>query len=83
MLSDDHDSERASAAASAAAESPVAPETSDVTEEHRLTEEQPSPLSESAIGSGRLAQQRTPKLLRKCQFIRLPKAANLMLINCS
>jgi serine/threonine protein kinase len=60
MLSDDHDSERASAAASAAAESPIAPETSDVTEEHRLTEEQPSPLSESAIGSGRLAQQRTP-----------------------
>ena len=60
MLSDDHDSELASAAASAAAESGVAPETSDVTEEHRLTEEQQSPLSESAIGSGRLAQQRTP-----------------------
>ena len=60
MLSDDHDPELASAAASAAAESGVAPETSDVTEEHRLTEEQQSPLSESAIGSGRLAQQRTP-----------------------
>jgi serine/threonine protein kinase len=66
MSSDDHDSGRASHAASADAESAaasenaVAPETSDVTEEHRLTEEQPSPLSESAIGSGRLAQQRTP-----------------------
>ncbi|HTI64723.1 MAG TPA: serine/threonine-protein kinase, partial [Gemmatimonadaceae bacterium] len=66
MSSDDHDSGRASHAASAGAESAaaseraVAPETSDVTEEHRLTEEQPSPLSESAIGSGRLAQQRTP-----------------------
>lgn len=60
MLSDDHDSDRASSAASAAAENPVAAETSDVTEEHRLTEEQPSPLSESAIGSGRLAQQSTP-----------------------
>ena len=60
MFSDDHDSERASAAASAAAENAAAPESTDVTEEHRLTEEQPSPLSESAIGSGRLAQQRTP-----------------------
>jgi serine/threonine-protein kinase len=60
MLSDDHDSELASTAASDAAENAAAPETSDVTEEHRLTEEQPSPLSESAIGSGRLAQQRTP-----------------------
>ena len=61
MLSDDHDSERPSSAASAAAaENSGASETSDVTEEHRLTEEQPSPLTESAIGSGRLAQQRTP-----------------------
>ena len=61
MLSNDHDSERPSSAASAAAaENSGASETSDVTEEHRLTEEQPSPLTESAIGSGRLAQQRTP-----------------------
>jgi serine/threonine protein kinase len=61
MLSDDHDSERPSSATSAAAaDNSGASETSDVTEEHRLTEEQASPLTESAIGSGRLAQQRTP-----------------------
>ena len=60
MFSDDHEAERPSAAGSAAADNGAAPESTDVTEEHRLTEEQQSPLSESAIGSGRLAQQRTP-----------------------